>query len=103
MTQRVRGRAGAALRKRQLEAEPRCRDCIARGVITFATAPDHIVPLGESEPETHERDLLVVRMHALIEIAVGSPSDDKFRGLPSLRPHTLHCPDVAHAATFSLR
>jgi P27 family predicted phage terminase small subunit len=43
---RLRGRAGIAQRKRRLEAEPRCRDCHANGLVVPATVPDHIVPLS---------------------------------------------------------
>lgn len=43
---RIRGRKGMALRKRRLEAEPLCRDCIEHGRITPAVTPDHIVPLA---------------------------------------------------------
>jgi len=43
---RLRGRAGVAQRRRRLAAEPLCRDCKARGIISAATVPDHIKPLA---------------------------------------------------------
>ena len=46
MGQRIRGRKGIALRKARLAAEPLCRRCKERGLITAATVPDHIVPLA---------------------------------------------------------
>jgi len=45
-TERVRGRAGVALRKARLQAEPLCRICKAKGKVTAATVPDHIKPLA---------------------------------------------------------
>lgn len=45
MAERLRGRAGAAQRKRRLANEPLCRRCEAKGVITAATVPDHIIAL----------------------------------------------------------
>lgn len=46
MTKRLRGRRAVEQRRRRLQAEPLCRDCKAKGKITAATVPDHIVPLG---------------------------------------------------------
>lgn len=46
-TQRLRGRRGVEQRKRRLDAEPLCRDCYAKGIITASTVPDHIVPLSQ--------------------------------------------------------
>jgi hypothetical protein len=31
-------------RKRRLCAQPLCQDCLAKGLITAATTPDHIIP-----------------------------------------------------------
>src|SRR3546814_16799470 len=44
---------------RRLQAEPLCRDCKEKGVITAATAPDHIVPLalGGSDDDSNVRCL----------------------------------------------
>lgn len=36
-----------AQRRRRLQAEPLCRDCKAKGRVTAATVPDHIVPLAQ--------------------------------------------------------
>lgn len=46
MTERLRGRAGQAQRRRRLMLEPLCRDCRERGLVTAATTPDHITPLA---------------------------------------------------------
>lgn len=46
-TPRLRGRAGMAQRRRRLQAEPLCRDCKERGIITASTVPDHITPLAQ--------------------------------------------------------
>src|SRR3546814_14614552 len=56
---RLRGRRGVEQRRRRLQAEPLCRDCKAKGVITAATAPDHIVPLalGGSDDDSNVRCL----------------------------------------------
>src|SRR3546814_5190116 len=57
MAERLRGRRGVEQRRRRLQAEPLCRDCKAKGVITAATAPDHIVPLalGGSDDDSNVR------------------------------------------------
>jgi 5-methylcytosine-specific restriction enzyme A len=47
MANRLRGRAGVEQRKRRLAAEPLCRICSERGVITPSTVPDHIIPLAK--------------------------------------------------------
>ncbi|OWQ91113.1 HNH endonuclease [Sphingopyxis granuli] len=47
MTDRLRGRRAVAQRLRRLRSEPLCRDCKAKGIITAATVPDHIVPLTQ--------------------------------------------------------
>src|SRR3546814_8985816 len=59
MAERLRGRRGVEQRRRRLQAEPLCRDCKAKGVITAATAPDHIVPLalGGSDDDSNVRCL----------------------------------------------
>ena len=46
-TPRLRGRKAVEQRARRLRNEPLCRDCKAKGRITAATTPDHIVPLGK--------------------------------------------------------
>lgn len=51
-TERLRGRAAVAQRKRRLEAEPLCRDCKAEGVIRPADVVDHIVPLAKGGEDT---------------------------------------------------
>jgi 5-methylcytosine-specific restriction protein A len=45
-SQRIRGRAAVELRRRRLEAEPLCRDCLARGIVRASAVPDHITPLA---------------------------------------------------------
>ena len=47
MAERKRGRAGQAQRLRRLRAEPLCRDCAAKGIVTASTVPDHIKPLAQ--------------------------------------------------------
>lgn len=44
---RIRGRRGQDLRKRRLQAEPLCRHCLAKGIITASTVPDHITPIKD--------------------------------------------------------
>lgn len=44
---RIRGRAGVALRRARLQAEPLCRLCKRKGVTRAATVPDHILPLAK--------------------------------------------------------
>lgn len=46
VTPRLRGRAGQRQRQRRLYAEPLCRDCKAKGIITAAIEVDHIVALA---------------------------------------------------------
>ena len=46
MGDRIRGRRGVALRKARLAAEPLCRRCRERGLVTAAVTPDHIAPLA---------------------------------------------------------
>ena len=53
-TPRLRGRKGVEQRKRRLAQEPLCRDCRAKGHITAATVPDHIVPLAKGGPDTDD-------------------------------------------------
>lgn len=53
-TPRLKGRAGVAQRKRRLDAEPLCRDCKAKGIVTVATVPDHIIPLTKGGPDTDD-------------------------------------------------
>lgn len=56
---RIVGRAGVGLRKRRLLREPLCRHCKAKGIITAATSPDHIVPLhkGGLDVDTNVQSL----------------------------------------------
>jgi len=53
-TDRKRGRAGVAQRLRRLTAEPLCRDCKAKGRITVATVPDHILPIALGGKDTDD-------------------------------------------------
>lgn len=53
-TPRLRGRAAVEQRKRRLANEPLCRDCAAKGRVTVATVPDHIVPLTKGGPDTDD-------------------------------------------------
>lgn len=59
VTPRLRGRAGVEQRRRRLRAEPLCRDCKAKGKVTAATVPDHILPLalGGSDDDSNIRCL----------------------------------------------
>ena len=43
---RIMGRKGVQLRKARLARNPLCSDCMAKGLVTAATVPDHIVPLA---------------------------------------------------------
>lgn len=53
MTERIRGRKGVAIRKRRLEAEPLCRDCLERdGRVTAGEVVDHIRPLAQGGTDT---------------------------------------------------
>ena len=54
VTERLRGRAGQVQRRRRLLAEPLCRDCRERGLVTAATTPDHIVPLALGGTDTDD-------------------------------------------------
>ena len=54
MGDRIRGRKGVALRKARLAAEPLCRRCKERGLVTAATTVDHIVPLALGGEDTDE-------------------------------------------------
>lgn len=58
-TPRLRGRAAVEQRARRLKAEPLCRDCLTKGIVTAATVPDHIVPLdhGGSDDDGNVRCL----------------------------------------------
>lgn len=51
---RIRGRAGVALRERRLAQEPLCRDCKAKGKVTEAKVPDHIKPLALGGTDTDD-------------------------------------------------
>ena len=53
-TPRLRGRAAVEQRRRRLAAEPLCRDCKAKGEVTLATVPDHIIPLTKGGPDTDD-------------------------------------------------
>jgi 5-methylcytosine-specific restriction protein A len=41
-------------RKRRLCAQPLCQDCLAKGRITAATTPDHIIPLARGGTDTED-------------------------------------------------
>ncbi|WP_174286645.1 HNH endonuclease [uncultured Sphingomonas sp.] len=59
MAERLRGRAGQAQRARRLRAEPLCRRCSERGMVSASTVPDHIKPLalGGSDDDSNIRCL----------------------------------------------
>ena len=54
MAERLRGRRAVEQRRRRLTAEPLCRDCYAKGHITAATVPDHIIPLAKGGTDTDD-------------------------------------------------
>lgn len=58
-TPRLRGRRAVEQRRRRLAAEPLCRRCKERGIVTAATVPDHIKPLalGGSDADDNIRCL----------------------------------------------
>lgn len=53
-TPRLSGRAGMRQRRRRLDNEPLCRDCIAKGRVTQSEVPDHIVPLSQGGSDTDD-------------------------------------------------
>lgn len=55
MAERLKGRRAVAQRLRRLKAEPLCRHCLDRGIVTPATVPDHIQPiaLGGSDDDAN--------------------------------------------------
>lgn len=65
-TERLRGRAAVAQRKRRLEREPLCRHCLANGLVTEASVPDHIVPFefGGTDSDSNIQ-CLCERCHAI--------------------------------------
>jgi len=68
-TPRLRGRAGVEQRRRRLEAEPLCRDCLSSGKVTPATVPDHIVPLAHGGPDVDTNVRCLCRRHHLLRSA----------------------------------
>ncbi|WP_313045540.1 HNH endonuclease signature motif containing protein, partial [Brevundimonas sp.] len=68
-TQRLRGRRGVEQRKRRLAAEPLCRDCMAKGIITASTVPDHIIPLSQNGPDTDDNIRCLCSEHHRIRTA----------------------------------
>jgi 5-methylcytosine-specific restriction protein A len=54
MGERIRGRKGQELRRRRLQAEPRCRDCRAKGIDRASVTPDHIRPLALGGTDTDD-------------------------------------------------
>ncbi len=53
-TPRLRGRAGQEQRQRRLAAEPLCRDCAEKGLVTASATPDHIIPLAKGGTDTDD-------------------------------------------------
>jgi 5-methylcytosine-specific restriction protein A len=51
---RIQGRAGMKLRRRRLNAQPLCQDCLRKGLTTLATTPDHIIPLAKGGTDTDD-------------------------------------------------
>lgn len=59
-TERLRGHAGVAQRKRRLErTNYLCERCLSRGAVCVATVVDHIVPLahGGADTDSNTRNL----------------------------------------------
>lgn len=56
VTDRLRGRAGQRQRRRRLQAEPLCRDCLTKAPprTTAATEVDHVKPLALGGNDTDE-------------------------------------------------
>lgn len=65
MAERLRGRRAVAQRRRRLRAEPLCRDCSAKGIVTAAEVVDHIVPLalGGDDSDANTRNLCTACHH----------------------------------------
>lgn len=103
---RIRGRRGVELRKQRLAAEPLCRHCLDRGIVTPATTPDHIVALafGGTEDEANIQ-CLCADCHALktaMEAKAAGPASNHPEWLrPSAVPLTIVCgPPCAGKTTF---
>lgn len=70
---RLRGRAGVEQRKRRLAAEPICRHCAAKGIVTLATVPDHITPMAMGGSDTDDNiQCLCEPCHAIKTAAEGA-------------------------------
>lgn len=104
MTERIRGRRGQELRKRRLQAEPLCRHCLAKGIITAAVTPDHIVPLSAGGTDTDDNiQCLCAECHAAktaTEAALGFGAATHPEWLqPSAIPITIVCGPPASGKT----
>jgi 5-methylcytosine-specific restriction protein A len=75
---RLRGRRGVAQRARRLAAEPLCRDCYAKGILTPSTVPDHIVPLGKGGTDADDNIRCLCAEHHRIRTAEQFGFDPKF-------------------------
>lgn len=101
---RIRGRKGQELRKRRLAAEPLCRHCLEKGIITAAVTPDHIVPLSAGGTDTDDNiQCLCAECHAAktaSEAAQGFGAANHPDWLkPSAIPLTIVCGPPASGKT----
>lgn len=87
---RKRGRAGVEQRRRRLAAEPLCRHCRERGVVTPATVPDHIVALafGGADDESNIQ-CLCADCHAIKTAAEGAASGGASNHPDWLKPSAI--------------
>lgn len=92
MGERIRGRAGMALRARRLQMHPLCAACEEKGVVRATEVIDHVVPLAMGGEDVDENvQGLCLLCHA-IKTAGESPSGEAVSNHPSwLRPALGRC------------
>ena len=88
--ERLRGRSGVKQRLRRLQAEPLCRHCAARGKITAATVPDHIVPLSQGGTDSDNNIQCLCDDCHLIKTAIEGAANQGAANHPDwLRPSAI--------------